>query len=102
MLLHIFRTESGAISKAPRIKDYRAQEPRGARRVRGFKWRVPREFTRRGGEPFKPQTVLLRGKASAVANRSGEARHLLCLRSPAVARSYGGQAVLVIVSSSSY
>src|SRR5260370_16529816 len=61
MLLHIFRAESGALVRAPRIK---ASESARAvcvpRRVRGFKWQGPREFMRRGGELFKPQTVLLR------------------------------------------
>jgi hypothetical protein len=61
MRLHIFRAESGALAKRRGIKAWRAQEPRAlARRVRGFKWQAPREFARRGGKPFKPQTVLLR------------------------------------------
>src|SRR5258708_3244493 len=61
MLLNIFRGESGAIVRGPRIKA--SESGRAAcvpRRVRGFKWQVPREFMRRGGELFKPQTVLLR------------------------------------------
>jgi hypothetical protein len=65
MLLHIFRAESGAMSRAPRNKAYRAQEPRRRKTGRGFKWQGPREFMRRGGEPFEPQTVLLRLEASA-------------------------------------
>ena len=43
------------------------------------------EFYRRGDN-------VLRG-----AGRSGGTRHLLCLRSPAVARGYVGRAVLVVV-----
>src|SRR5258708_38870477 len=60
MLLHIFRAESGALVRAPRIKA--SESARAAcvpRRVRGFKWQVPREFMGRGGELVKPQTVLL-------------------------------------------
>jgi hypothetical protein len=56
MLLHIFRAESGALAE------------RRGKTGRGFKWQVPRELASRGGEPFKPQTVLLRLEASAVAN----------------------------------
>ena len=46
-------------------------------------------------QPFKPQTVLLR----LAGPPQGEpvlalARHLLCLRSPAVAQGHGAQAVL--------
>jgi hypothetical protein len=44
-----------------------------------------------------PQTVPLRCEGLRGANKSGEAKHLLCLRSPAVGRGYGGRAVLVVV-----
>ena len=48
MLLHIFRAESGAMSRAPRNKAEKRKSRELARRVRGFKWRVPREVNETG------------------------------------------------------
>jgi len=81
MLLHIFRAESGALAKRRGRRPESARAAGGARRVRGFKWQVLREVTRRGRQPFKPQTVLLRWKASAGRTDLAPARHWLCLRS---------------------
>ena len=95
--------------KAERLAKRRGRRP-GKRKCRGATRRVE-DLNGKGsavaeGEPFKPQTVLLRWKGL----RGGEqilalARHLLCLRSPAFAQGYGGQdfgelsrvAVLVVV-----
>src|SRR5208337_5619015 len=51
-----FLAESEAKQSDPRKEAAGAR----ARSGRGFKWKVPRERARRGRNPFKPQTVLLR------------------------------------------
>src|SRR3984893_7585298 len=62
MLLHIFRAESGAMSRAPRRKAWQAQEPRGTRRVEDLNGRCCARLTSGGGELFKPQERLVRGR----------------------------------------
>jgi hypothetical protein len=62
MLLHIFRAESGALAKRRGERPGKRKSRVCNETGRGFKWQVPRKLTRRGGEPFKPQTGLLRGK----------------------------------------
>jgi hypothetical protein len=57
---HIFRTESEALAERPAEEGPEGQEPRGTRRVEDLNGRGLAMFTRRGREPFKPQTVLLR------------------------------------------
>ena len=73
MLGHIFRTE--AKHKGPRKKDGERKSRELARRVEDLNGRGPARSTRRGRQPFKPQTVLLRAEASAGGNQSGGARH---------------------------
>ena len=77
-----FSSRKRSASKAPRKKasqSARAPRMRGSEDLNG---RCPREVTRRGGELFKPQTVLLRWKALRGANRFlALARHLLFFRS---------------------
>jgi hypothetical protein len=56
---HIFRAESEALAEAPRIKAGKRKSPANAG-VEDLNGRCRARLTRRGGEPFKPQTVLLR------------------------------------------
>src|ERR1700730_13325736 len=57
---HIFRTESEALAERPAEEGLEGQEPRGTRRVEDLNGRCRARLTRRGGDPFEPQTVLLR------------------------------------------
>ena len=69
MLLHIFRAESGAIKQSAAEKGLESARAASAtRQVEDLNGRRRARLRDARGQPFKPQTVLLRVKASAVAN----------------------------------
>ena len=80
MLLHIFRAESGELAKPSGIRPGKRKSPADAG-VEDLNGRCRASLRDAEGEPFKPQTVLLRYEGPAGLVDLAIARHLLCLRS---------------------
>src|SRR5258708_33481891 len=59
MLLHIFRAESGALAKRRGERPGKRKSRGRSKTGRGFKWQVPGQPTKGGGETFKAPTGLL-------------------------------------------
>ena len=92
--------------KAERLAELRGRRPESARAAGasrdGSEDLNGKASAAAEGEPFKPQTVLLRWKASAGRTDSGARQTLVVPSFSRLRRGYGGQAVLGVVLESGW